>query len=123
MEQALLPFKRYAQFDGRATRTEYWGFALINILVYLGLFILMLLGMADGQMGLLSQVSIGLLFIYALAVLVPSYAVMVRRFHDQNRSGWMCLICLVPYLGGLIVTVFMFLSGTDGANQYGPNPR
>jgi uncharacterized membrane protein YhaH (DUF805 family) len=64
----------------------------------------------------------GLLVIYALAILVPSLAVQVRRFHDQDKSGWFILLGFIPAVGGLIVLVFMCLPGTPGSNQYGPDP-
>jgi len=49
-----------------------------------------------------------------------TFAVTVRRFHDQNRSGWFFLLNLIPYVGGLVVLVFMLLPGTPGDNNFGP---
>jgi uncharacterized membrane protein YhaH (DUF805 family) len=57
-----------------------------------------------------------------LALLVPSIAVGVRRFHDQDKSGWFLLLALIPVVGGLIVLVFMCLPGTSGPNRFGPDP-
>lgn len=123
MEQALLPFKRYADFRGRATRTEYWGFSLFNLVVYLALFAILMLGAAGGEPGFLYYTGLIILIIYAFGIIIPSYAVMARRFHDTGHTGWMILLCFIPFIGGLIVLVFMFLPGNDGANQYGDDPR
>jgi uncharacterized membrane protein YhaH (DUF805 family) len=68
-------------------------------------------------------VGVGLLVLFVLATVIPAIAVQVRRFHDQDKSGWFILLGLVPYAGGLIVFIFMLLEGTRGANQYGPDPR
>lgn len=46
----------------------------------------------------------------------------LRRFHDQDRSGWMILILLIPYVGVIVVFVFMCLEGTRGPNRFGPDP-
>lgn len=61
--------------------------------------------------------------IFFLAIIVPSIAVQVRRFHDQDKSGWFVLIGLIPLLGGLIVLVFMCLEGTRGPNRFGRDPK
>ena len=61
--------------------------------------------------------------IWALVIFVPALAVQVRRFHDQDKSGWFVLLGFIPYLGALIVFVFMVLEGTRGPNQYGPDPK
>jgi uncharacterized membrane protein YhaH (DUF805 family) len=49
--------------------------------------------------------------------------VQVRRFHDQDKSGWFVLLSLIPFLGAIIVLVFMFLEGTKGPNRFGPDPK
>ena len=64
-----------------------------------------------------------LIFVYAVAVFVPSLAMSVRRLHDTGRSGWFLLLNLIPYIGGIIVFVFSVLDSQPGANQYGPNPK
>ena len=125
MEQALLPFKRYAEFDGRSTRTEYFAFSLLNFCVYLFLFILLFSGIDYGSTQVSGFTFIGLMMmlLYALGTFIPSMAVTVRRLHDQNKTGWLVLLSFIPYIGGLILLILMFLPGDDGQNQYGPNPR
>ena len=61
--------------------------------------------------------------IYTLAVLIPTIAVTVRRLHDTDRSGWWFLIIFLPLIGAIAFLVFMCLDGTQGDNQYGPNPK
>jgi uncharacterized membrane protein YhaH (DUF805 family) len=104
---------KYAEFNGRARRTEFWMYALINFLIIL---VLQLLMIKIPVLGLL-------VLLYSLAVLVPGLAVGVRRLHDTNRSGWWLLISLVPFVGGIVLLVFMCLDGTPGDNQFGPNPK
>ncbi len=62
------------------------------------------------------------LWIFALALIIPSLAVTVRRLHDTNRSGWWYLITFVP-LGGIVLLVFMCLDSEPGSNKWGPNPK
>jgi uncharacterized membrane protein YhaH (DUF805 family) len=66
---------------------------------------------------------VAVLAIAFIAILIPSLAVQVRRFHDQNRSGWWVLLGFVPYIGSLVVLVFMLIEGTKGPNDYGPDPK
>ena len=54
---------------------------------------------------------------------MPLIAVEVRRFHDQDRSGWFALLNLIPYIGPLIVLGMMCIDGTPGENRFGPNPK
>lgn len=105
--------KNYTVFDGRARRTEYWMFFLINVLVYGGLFAI---DTVLGSAGLLSMV-------YNLAVFLPSIAVAVRRLHDTNRSGWWLLIGLLPIVGFIVLVVFLAKEGDLEENQFGSNPK
>lgn len=127
MEWALMPLKRYADFKGRSRRKEYWLFAL---LVFAVAAVLTLLGMATaggatGEAGLAMMTGPFALLIglFALAIIVPSLAVQARRFHDQDKSGWFVLLNLIPYVGGLVVLVFMCLDGTPGPNRFGEDPK
>jgi uncharacterized membrane protein YhaH (DUF805 family) len=73
--------------------------------------------------GPLFYIGIGGLLLWVLATFIPNIAVAVRRFHDQDKSGWMYLLSLIPYVGGIILIVFMCLEGTRGPNQYGNDPK
>lgn len=76
-----------------------------------------------GLSGMVGGVYGPLTVIFLLAIIIPSIAVQVRRFHDQDKSGWFVLLGLIPFVGGLIVLVFMCLEGTKGPNRFGPDPK
>ena len=121
-----MPYRRYADFSGRSRRKEYWMFQLLFWLVILA--ITFLFGVVDSTNSTNSAAEfitgIGGVFValFFLGSLIPMIAVTVRRLHDQNKSGWYYLLGLIPYIGGLIMLFFMCTRGTDGANQYGPDP-
>lgn len=126
MQWYLKVLKQYADFNGRARRTEFWMFVLFNVLVSIVLGIVdSLLGTAsiysDGAMVTFSPGLLGGL--YSLAVLIPSLAVTVRRLHDTDRSGWWVLIALIPLVGSIVLLVFTCLEGTRGPNAYGADPK
>ncbi|WP_338642468.1 DUF805 domain-containing protein [Novosphingobium olei] len=129
MEWMLMPYRRYADFSGRSRRKEYWMFVLLTFIVAFVCGGLMIAGGlqnevdGSGQPGGLFWLGVGLLAVWGIGSFIPSIAVQVRRFHDQNRSGWMVLLGFVPYVGGIIVLVFMCLEGTRGANRFGPDPK
>ena len=105
--------QKYAVFSGRASRTEYWMFVLINAVIG---FVLSLIDLAIfGTDGILSG-------IYGLAVLLPSIGVSIRRLHDTNRTGWWLLIGLVPLFGWIVLLIFYIQRSDPGDNKYGPNP-
>lgn len=119
MDWYLKVLKDYAVFEGRASRSEYWYFTLFNVII------IILLSVVENALGLIVLASDGglgvLSMIYALAVLVPSLAVGVRRLHDTDRSGWWMLLALVPIIS-LVLIVFFIFKGTEGDNQYGASP-
>ena len=130
MEWMLMPYKRYFDFSGRSRRKEYWMFVLLMVLVYMVLGGLMFAtGMSvnpmtgEPEMGGAGMLFGGLLGIFVLGSIIPAIAVQVRRFHDQDKSGWFVLISFIPYIGGLIVLVFMCLEGTKGPNRFGADPK
>lgn len=99
---------QYAEFDGRATRAEYWYWTLFTVVVMgtLGAFDLLL-----GAGFILS-------FVGGLALVIPTLAVFVRRMHDTDRSGFWYFLNLVP-LGQIVLFVFLVQKGTVGRNGYG----
>ena len=109
----------YANFEGRAPRSEYWWFTLF---LFLGNFVFGFLdGMIFGGMVQGQQISIlGALF--SLAVFLPTLAVGARRLHDLDKSGWWLLLVLIPILGALVLLFFFVQKGTEGDNRFGPDP-
>jgi uncharacterized membrane protein YhaH (DUF805 family) len=111
--------RKYADFHGRARRSEYWFFALFAAIVSIvGSIldaILGLRGWANGTTGPIQG-------ILQLALLVPGLAVGARRLHDTSRSGWWLLIGLVPFVGWIVLLIF-FVQDSHPANQHGPNPK
>lgn len=96
--------------------------AMILLFILAGLLGGGLDGMAQSG-GLIAGPFMAVFGLLWLGLIVPSIAVQVRRFHDQDKSGWFVLLNLIPYIGGLIVLVFMFLEGTRGPNRFGPDPK
>lgn len=119
--------KRYADFEGRASRSEYWWFALSEVLWLLLVWVLVgfvIAGaMHDSPVGLgIATSLLLLLFLAGLALVVPAIAVTVRRLHDAGYSGWFYLLNFVPYVGGIILFVFMVLPSAP-PNQWGTGPK
>lgn len=134
----IVALKKYAIFNGRSRRTEFWMFALINLLIVVGL------GVVD-----FIYETPRLTLIYGFAVLIPSLSVTVRRLHDTDRSGrwilislvpvavWLILLFfvgleegrvrilsgLIPVIGSLVLVCFMGQEGKSERNQYGPDPK
>jgi uncharacterized membrane protein YhaH (DUF805 family) len=114
MEYYVGVLKKYAVFEGRATRSEFWYFVLFNFIISIAIGIV--------ESALLGGSSfLGL--IYSLAVLIPGIAVGARRLHDIGKSGWWMLIGLVPLVGWIILIVFYATDSQGGANMYGPDPK
>lgn len=99
-------FKKYAEFNGRASRSEYWWFAL-------ALFIASLV---------LVTVSSTLANLFSLATLLPSLAVGARRLHDTDRSGWWQLLWIIPVIGWIVMVVFLVQQGPTSDNRFGTPP-
>ncbi len=124
IEYYKLALSKYAEFTGRSRRSEYWYFVLGNLLVYLALAAVGgLLGALVGGGEVAMYLMFGLIGLFGLAIFVPSLAVAIRRLHDTGRSGWWYLIVLVPYVGGIVLIVFMCLDSQPGGNKWGPNPK
>ena len=138
MDWATLPLKRYSQFSGRSRRKEFWLFVLLCIAVSIVANIIDgILGMSGMFAGIYGPVTL----LAALALVIPQWAVGIRRLHDTGRTGWWMLLGLLPLvtmvlsltlglwflnifnLAGLVLLFFFVLEGTRGPNQYGPDPK
>ena len=117
--------KKYAVFSGRARRTEYWMFQLVNFFIALA-FLLLLVPVFPSGAGSDKPVGFAIWLVafcvYILLTILPSLAVSVRRLHDADFSGWWLLLAFAP-MGGLVIFVFHVLDGRIGPNRYGPDPK
>ena len=113
MNLMLQPLRKYAEFRGRARRSEYWLFILFAAVVF---FIAALIDvLVFGRPSVIYGLSV-------LALLIPHLAVGFRRLHDTDRSAWWLLLGVIP-LVNLVLLVFFLLPGTVGDNRYGPDPK
>ena len=141
MKWMLMPLRRYADFEGRSRRMEYWMFALMNFVIAMVLMGPFFVGIATADplvaetdpfsaVGFVGIAGLSLYGLYALAILIPSVAVAVRRLHDREMSGWWYLglvlaglIPLVGFIASIALFVLMLLPGTNGPNRFGPDPK
>ena len=107
MEHFVSAVEKFSDFKGRATRTAYWMFVLISIIIQVVLS-LFGLNIISGILGLL--------------LLIPSISVATRRLHDTGRTGWWQLIYFLPLIGLIVMIVFLVQDSHDD-NEYGPNPK
>jgi len=107
-------------FNGRINRAKYWLGTVCLIVVYVILAVVSGAAMSsDGSMGIVGIIA---MIIY-VAMIWPSVALGVKRFHDRDKSGWWVLIAFVPVIGGLWYLIECgFLEGTKGPNKFGPDP-
>jgi uncharacterized membrane protein YhaH (DUF805 family) len=116
MDLMLQPLRKYAEFTGRARRSEFWLFWLFTIV-------------ASGIAGVLDAMLFGgnefqpLQALVGLGLLIPSLAVSFRRLHDTDKTAWWLLLWLLPILGWIALLVFYLTPGAPGPNKYGPDPK
>ena len=120
MNYYLKVLQNYATFTGRARRSEYWYFALFNLIFGIVAMILdNVLGIPMEGMG-----NYGPLYsLYSIVVLIPGLAVLVRRLHDVGKSGWMFFIALIPIIGAIWLLVLLATDSEAGSNKWGENPK
>jgi uncharacterized membrane protein YhaH (DUF805 family) len=119
MNWYLEVLKKYADFSGRARRKEFWMFTLFNFIFSVVTSIIDYLIGTDnifGNYGLFS-------LIYALAILIPSLALSVRRLHDVGKSGYMIFLAFLPIIGWIWLFVLYVTDSQLGTNKWGPNPK
>ena len=122
-------FQKYATFEGRAKRSEFWWWMLFQTLVtgvvaLIGVVFMIAAGtgnsggQVNGPLLVIGMIFYVVAIVVALGLLVPTYAVGCRRLHDRGMSGWLQLLTLVP-CGNIVLLVFWVMGGTPGANTYG----
>ena len=117
-------FAKYARFDGRASRSEYWWWVLASTVVFglLAVLVAVTAGPDPESPSALSAVLTIVLLIVLLAVIVPSIAVTVRRLHDADLSGWFYLLGLIPSVGGIILLVLTALPSKPAGARFDRQP-
>jgi uncharacterized membrane protein YhaH (DUF805 family) len=105
--------RKYATFQGRARRKEYWYCNLMVIIIYI---VAAIIDGILGTDGVIASLAI-------LALFIPLLSVMVRRLHDINKSGWWYWISIIPLIGGILLLVWMCTDTNPNTNQYGPPAR
>ena len=108
-------FRNMFNYQGRASRSAYWWFALAEFIGWVGVVILAILFAAVH----LSALSILLYLAAAVVAFLVGLSLTVRRLHDQDKSGFWYFIAFVPFIGGIWLFVLTLLEGTPGPNQYG----
>lgn len=96
-ESIKVCFSKYANFTGRAVRSEFWWWTLFTFLVSL----------ATGYVSEMASV------LFSLATILPSLAVGARRLHDTDRSGWWQLLWFIPVIGWIILLVWFIQEGKE----------
>ena len=116
-------FQNFANFSGRARRSEYWYFVLFNVIVSaaLSVFNKQVPTQVAGEVMMITQNKI--LSAYQLLVFIPSLAVTVRRLHDVGKSGWNYLWILLPIIGWIMLLVWECRDGERMDNRFGPDPK
>ncbi len=120
MHNYLTVLKNALTFEGRASRSEWWYFSLINIGINILMQIIFSLLIHNGITGALL---LKLLEIFNLVMLIPSITVTIRRLHDVNKNVRSFLLLLIPLVGPIWFLVLMAKDSDSGQNQYGANPK
>ena len=125
-------FQRYTDFQGRSRRSEYWWVVLAFLLfiIVAALLVGMVGGLAGGNLNPIGYLLAGIFSLAYLAIIIPAIALMVRRFHDLNQTGWLVLVFillgiipLVGMLASLAQIIWFAMPGTVGPNKCGADPK
>lgn len=129
MNTIFAPYRRYFEIAGRSSRTEYWGFIGLILVLWAGAVLLgyafggrLVKGALVGGSAMVDVVNMAYT-LFVLGSLIPSLTVSIRRLHDAGHSGFWMLIYFVPIIGGLFMLYMMLKTGDLGSNAYGPDPR
>ncbi len=126
LSTCLYCLSRFADFQGRSDRREYWVFSLAQFVLFLGIGLLLgAIGAVSGadvtEGSLLNGLASVLLGLLSLLLFMPTLAVTIRRLHDGDRTGWFILLGLIPF-GIFLLIILLALPGDEGSNRFGPPP-
>lgn len=121
--------RNYATFTGRASRSEYWLAVAMNCLIVLALnlvrgVIIAIIGFTGSRTGIavINTLLSAIQSLYSLFIIVPMYALQVRRLHDVNRSGWWLLFSGTGF-GSILLLIWYCTVGTEDTNLFGSDPH
>ena len=113
--------EKYAHFEGRATRSEFWYFYLFTLIISVPYDMAMIFRSFGLEVA--AMISGGLYIIFCLAFFLPQLGVTIRRLHDTGKSGWYWLIVLIPIAGIFIFIAQLIKPSSPEDNKYGPAPK
>lgn len=113
--------EHYCDFNGRASRSQFWWFELFTFIIST-CFSILFTGFTYLDMTGVSEIIYGINVVVGLALLLPSLGLSVRRLHDINKSGWWLLIGLIPLIGTILLLVWFCKDSDMTPNQYGEVP-
>ena len=123
MKYYLSALYKYADFHGRAVKSECWGFIALNICFAMAAAILD--NMLETRIRINAEwghrlLPFGYLFlIYLMSVMIPGFAILSRRLHDVGKSGWYCLLLLIPIIGWIWMSILLLTDSNEEVNKYG----
>lgn len=106
-DAVILFFKNYVNFSARSTRSEFWWWELVNLIISGVLYAIT----AATEISIFQS-------LWGLAVLIPGLALSIRRMHDIGKSGWWILTSLIP-IAGIFIYLYLCAKASDGPNEYG----
>jgi len=112
----IYSLKKFQDYQGRASRREYWYFVLCNVGLSLIMSFIFPLVIDSSLSAILSA-------LLSLALLIPASTLMIRRLHDTGRSGWWSLFNLLPIIGWLLLFIFFIQPSDPNENQWGHCPE
>lgn len=133
-------WKNFFNFKGRTRRSDFWNATIINIIIEAILSVIYAIALNSGNSDYTAVlndienqpitadqpillIAIALIAIYAIAIIIPCVAMIVRRLHDIGKTGWLILLSLVPCIGAIILFVFEVMDSEKGENKYGVSDK
>lgn len=113
--------KRYAQFSGRASKREFWGYMLFRMVAVVAIFFVAMIMFAINES--LGSIFNLLCWLFGIALVIPDLSVSVRRLHDTGKSGWWYLISVIPLIGWIWLIILWCQASVNEDNQWGGLPE
>jgi uncharacterized membrane protein YhaH (DUF805 family) len=115
--------ENYCNFSGRARRSEYWNFFLFNVILGFILYFVIFIFVALFKDSFIILIPLILFFAFLIYCLIPGLAVMVRRLHDTGRSGLYYFVVFIPFVGEILLLIFLLEDSQPNTNMYGPSNK